>query len=47
MTTKYNIGDHVRVGSVYLGAPWKYFPEVRGVIKTIHINHNREESYSI
>lgn len=47
MTTKYDIGDHVRVGNVYLGAPWKYFSEVKGVVKAIHVNHNCEERYCI
>ena len=47
MTTKYDIGDHVQVSSIYLGAPWQYFSEVRGVVKAIHINHNGEESYRI
>ena len=47
MTTKYNIGDRVRVGSICLGIPWKYFSEVQGVVKAIHINRNGEESYTI
>ena len=47
MTTKYNIGDRVRVSSVYLGAPRQHFSEVRGIVKAIHINHNCEEEYAI